>query len=655
MLALLATTGGAGVLGLGRTLDLLGAYRTGAELTVAVMQTQNELEATLRAAQRVVDTGSPAARDELALSDQRLNAAMAQVDSLLAATDGASVLAGHLATMRTARTDFAAQVDRLGTSTRLWTETGARLQTTIVPSLLGNVGKLINAASASGDLSGKSFAEAAQTKMQSATQAFARFLSAGNPADAALTDADLKAAKATLADTVDMIDPGPIQDQAKAIVAELDGFATPARATIAMAATLAADRQGLFGDGTAKLMASMRQARDAANAQLGQINTLTQDSVVGLRRDQIWLSVVGLLVGVLLAMLTARSLITPLRQLVAVMTRLAGGDAAQAVPFRDLRNEIGDMGRAVEVFRTNIEGLATMSAERAAARAQTEQTRKQTLDDLATGFEGSVRATVQAIGATAGELTIAAQQSSSTADATIAQIRLAADGAAVVTETVVTVAAAAEQLSASVDEIGRQMVASSRMVAQAADEAVRSTTAMGQLSDASVQVGNIVEIISAIASQTNLLALNATIEAARAGDAGKGFAVVASEVKGLAAQTARATEQIGGQIAAMRAATGTVHQSIATIAQTVATIDQVAAAVAAAVEQQGASTREIAASIHSASTRTHEVALAVATVADTAQEAGRVASVMQGAVVDLTERFGHLDREVDTFLARVRG
>ena len=262
--------------------------------------------------------------------------------------------------------------------------------------------------------------------------------------------------------------------------------------------------------------------------------------------------------------------------------------------------------------------------------------------------------TVQAVGSTAAGLTEAARQSDRTAAATIAQTRLAAEGAAVVTATVVTVAAAAEQLSASVDEISRQMVESSRMVAQAADEAARSNTAMGELSAASDQVGEIVDIINAIASQTNLLALNATIEAARAGDAGKGFAVVASEVKGLAAQTARATEQIGSQIAAMRGATGTVHHSIATIAATVQTIDQVAAAVAAAVEQQGASTHEIAASIQSASTRTNDVAQAVATVAETAQEAGRVAGSMQAAVVELTERFSQLDHEVDTFLARVR-
>jgi len=652
VLLLLAAIGGAGVLGLGRTLGLLAAYHNGAELTVAVMQTQNELEAGLRAARQAAETGSPVTRAALAKADERLTAALAQVDQLILATDGASALAPHITALRAAKADYASAVDRLATSTAGWSATSARLQTIIVPALLTHAADLITAAS--GDLSGKSFAESAQGKLQSATQAFARFLSAGAQADAAQMDVDLKAAAATLADTVDMIDPGPVQDQAKAIVAELAAFAAPARAVVTLAGTLAADRQKLDGEGTAKLTNSMQQAREAANLGLSRINTLTQDSVAQLRSGQLILAVIGLLVGAAMAVLVGRSLIVPLRQLVGVMTKLADGDATQAVPFRTLRNEIGDMGRAVEVFRLNIEHMATLSAERAAARAQAETARKQALEDLATGFEGSVRTTVQAVGATAAGLTEAAQRSDSTAAATIAQTRLAAEGAAVVTATVVTVAAAAEQLSASVDEISRQMVESSRMVAQAAEEAARSNTAMGALAAASDQVGDIVAVISAIASQTNLLALNATIEAARAGDAGKGFAVVASEVKGLAAQTARATEQIGGQIAAMRTATGTVHRSISTIAATVQTIDQVAAAVAAAVEQQGASTHEIAASIQSASTRTNDVAQAVATVAETAQEAGRVAGAMQAAVLDLTERFGQLDHEVDTFLARVR-
>ena len=652
VLLLLAAIGGAGVLGLGRTLGLLAAYHSGAELTVAVMQAQNELETGLRAARQAATTGSPADRAALAAADQRLAATLAQVDQLIQATDGAGTLSPHIAALRVAKADYASAVERIATSTAGWSATSARLQTTVVPTLVGHAAELITAAS--GDLSGKSFAESAQGKLQSATQAFARFLSAGAQTDAAQMDGDLKAAAATLADTVDMIDPGPVQDQAKALVAELAGFAAPARAVVALATTLAADRQTLAGEGTAKLTASMQQAREAANAGLARINTLTQESVAELRSGQMVLALVGLLVGAAMAVAVGRSLIVPLRQLVGVMTRLAEGDATQAVPFRDLRNEIGDMGRAVEVFRLNIERMAQMSAERAATRAQAEAARKQALEDLATGFEGSVRTTVQAVGSTAAGLTEAARQSDRTAAATIAQTRLAAEGAAVVTATVVTVAAAAEQLSASVDEISRQMVESSRMVAQAADEAARSNTAMGELSAASDQVGEIVDIINAIASQTNLLALTATIEAARAGDAGKGFAVVASEVKGLAAQTARATEQIGSQIAAMRGATGTVHHSIATIAATVQTIDQVAAAVAAAVEQQGASTHEIAASIQSASTRTNDVAQAVATVAETAQEAGRVAGSMQAAVVELTERFSQLDHEVDTFLARVR-
>ena len=204
VLLLLAAIGGAGVLGLGRTLGLLAAYHSGAELTVAVMQAQNELETGLRAARQAATTGSPADRAALAAADQRLAATLAQVDQLIQATDGAGTLSPHIAALRVAKADYASAVERIATSTAGWSATSARLQTTVVPTLVGHAAELITAAS--GDLSGKSFAESAQGKLQSATQAFARFLSAGAQTDAAQMDGDLKAAAATLADTVDMID-----------------------------------------------------------------------------------------------------------------------------------------------------------------------------------------------------------------------------------------------------------------------------------------------------------------------------------------------------------------------------------------------------------------------------------------------------------------
>lgn len=163
-----------------------------------------------------------------------------------------------------------------------------------------------------------------------------------------------------------------------------------------------------------------------------------------------------------------------------------------------------------------------------------------------------------------------------------------------------TVGAAAGELSASIQEINLQVTQSAAMAAEAADESKKTTELMGGLSQASARIGDIVNIINDIASQTNLLALNATIEAARAGDAGKGFAVVAGEVKGLAGQTARATDEIAAQIAGIQRATGDAVQSITDIARQISHFNEVTAAIASAVEEQGAATAEIARNIEQA-------------------------------------------------------
>ncbi|MCJ2118746.1 PAS domain-containing methyl-accepting chemotaxis protein [Methylobacterium sp. J-001] len=162
------------------------------------------------------------------------------------------------------------------------------------------------------------------------------------------------------------------------------------------------------------------------------------------------------------------------------------------------------------------------------------------------------------------------------------------------------VASGAEELSASVDEISQQVTQAARMAGEAVEQARRTGSIVAGLSGQAAQIGDVVALIQGIASQTNLLALNATIEAARAGVAGKGFAVVASEVKALAEQTAKATDQIRGQITATQAATREAVEAIGSIRGTIGQLDEVSAAIAAAVEEQSAVTREMSGSMHTA-------------------------------------------------------
>jgi len=217
-----------------------------------------------------------------------------------------------------------------------------------------------------------------------------------------------------------------------------------------------------------------------------------------------------------------------------------------------------------------------------------------------------------------------------------------------------TVAAATEELSSSVNEISRQVSESSRIANVAVDEANKTNITVAGLSDAAQKIGEVVGLINNIASQTNLLALNATIEAARAGEAGKGFAVVASEVKNLANQTAKATEDIQGQVGQMQSVTGTAVDAIKGITGTIQRMSEITTTIASAVEEQGAATREIARNVQQASTGTREVSSNIGGVTQAAGETGHMAGSVLGATKELSRQTDRLRQEVDAFVRRVR-
>jgi methyl-accepting chemotaxis protein len=365
------------------------------------------------------------------------------------------------------------------------------------------------------------------------------------------------------------------------------------------------------------------------------------------------IGVAGLLLGVALAAVIGRGITAPLTAMTAAMMRLAGGDRAIEVPARDRHDEVGDMARAVEVFKQNAIAAHALAAEQEAARDARER-RAARLSELVRGFEAEVGGMAAQLSSASTELEATAQSMSATAGQTNAQATAVAAAAEEASAGVQTVAAASEELAASIQEIGRQVAQSARMTGQAVATARRTDTIVRALADGAQRIGQVVELITGIAGQTNLLALNATIEAARAGDAGRGFAVVASEVKGLANQTARATEEIAQQITQIQASTTEAVAAIRGISGAIEEVSGIATSIASAVEQQGAATAEIARNVQQTSASTRDVTANISGVSEAAGSTGAAADHVLGAAAALSRQAEQLTREVAGFITGVR-
>jgi methyl-accepting chemotaxis protein len=367
--------------------------------------------------------------------------------------------------------------------------------------------------------------------------------------------------------------------------------------------------------------------------------------------------VVAFGVGVLIAMAISYWLARLIAGLIKGLTRsmlvLAGGDTTVEINGTDQRDEVGEMARALEIFRANL--LREAELRRNAEREQAErEARAKRVADLTSEFDGRVQAMLRSVGDAGQAMQSTAATMAATAQDTSQRSVIVATALQQATSNVQTVATATEELAASVAEISRQVVQSSQISERAVGEAGRTNRAVSGLTDAAQQIGKVVELINTIAGQTNLLALNATIEAARAGEAGRGFAVVASEVKALANQTGKATEEIGSQIARMRNVTSEVADAIRGIGLTIAEIREIAASIASAVEQQGTATQDIARNVQQAATSTHEVSSQIGQVTDATRQTGAAAGGVESAATELFQQSDRLRADVDRFLQAVK-
>ncbi|WP_268967331.1 methyl-accepting chemotaxis protein [Zavarzinia marina] len=269
-------------------------------------------------------------------------------------------------------------------------------------------------------------------------------------------------------------------------------------------------------------------------------------------------------------------------------------------------------------------------------------------------FEQNVKTAVESVAGSANEMRGAADVMSNVVQETVIQSETIAANANEASSNVQTVAAATEELAASVAEIGRQATQSSTVAQAAVAQAEQTNVTVKGLAEASEKIGAVVKLINDIAGQTNLLALNATIEAARAGEAGKGFAVVASEVKNLANQTAKATEEIAGQITAIQGETHNAVGAITAITQTIGQINEIAGAIAAAVEEQGSAVHEISRNVQEAAGGTREVTNNVASLSQATSEAGNAVTQVANGAISLADQAALMRAEVEKFLVEVK-
>ncbi len=374
-------------------------------------------------------------------------------------------------------------------------------------------------------------------------------------------------------------------------------------------------------------------------------NSILRDNLIG--------AVLALVLGAAVVALVVRSQMRRVSRLTDLFAVLQKEPQVLTLDESKRSDEIGALARALVDYSAQLE-TARHLAEQEQRTIQRQIARKQMIEGAIASFGNTIDGIIATVVSSAAQLQQNAETVNSNALMTSEQSNEVAVAAEQATANVQTVASASEELNVSIREINRQVAEAASIAGGAVTEAEATSAIVRTLSEAGQRIGEVVSLISEIAAQTNLLALNATIEAARAGDAGKGFAVVASEVKSLAGQTARATEDIQNQVAAIQGATQHAVNAIGTITHTINRINTINLGVKAAMEEQGAATSEIARNVTEAAGSTQNVTVITVSVTTAAVHTGSMASEVLTTVGNLTRQADTLRSEVKLFLGKVR-